>query len=381
MIDSAREADPLAFHIGYGLVRIEDGKVDPDGAGKLCQSGLRFRIGAVVLEFVPCFPIGASNHHLKTAEGEHIFSATAALHDTPPEFRHHGSAVAVRAGKEHAFTMSRREAEAAVGCARLEQDRRPLRRRFAQMDGIDRKEAARVADGPDAVWPGIEALRPVTHHGIVVPASLPELVGHLHEFVGPIVAEIMGDLGRQPRATGGAVLEAGDDVPGDAALGEMVERREASGEEVGLLVGEVRRDAEPQVPGYGRHGGYDQHGVIDRQLDGVANRRIRAALIDIVDADHVGEEDTVELAALQRPRKLDPMIEIGIAGGSVARMGPHAMRDMAYRSHLEGIQPHLPGHGSRAGVRCQKGRLPARLMRFITRRSLLSKPSRPCSVA
>ena len=87
----------------------------------------------------------------------------------------------------------------------------------------------------------------VAPHGAVFPAAFPQLVDDLHVFVGDVVAPVVVGLRRQPHAAGRAVEIAGDDVPADAAAGQVVERRHAAGEQIGRLVGQVGGDAEAEM--------------------------------------------------------------------------------------------------------------------------------------
>ncbi len=117
----------------------------------------------------------------------------------------------------------------------------------------------------------------------------------------------------------------------------MVEGREPPGERVGRLVGEVGGDAETQVlgdPGHGR----DQHQrVVHRQLDGFAGGHLDAALVDVVDAEDIGDEQAVEQAALQQQRQLGPAAQFAVVAGAVAWVGPEAVVDMADAIHAEGV--------------------------------------------
>ena len=45
-------------------------------------------------------------------------------------------------------------------------------------------------------------------------------------------------------------------------------------------------------------------------------------MVDVVDAEHVRDEQAVELAALQNLRELDPIFEILVLPRTVARMRP-----------------------------------------------------------
>ena len=119
--------------------------------------------------------------------------------------------------------------------AGLIQHRRALRRRLAQVNGIEPVVVSLVLDAMHLRRIGEDAARAIAQHRVVLPASFPELVDHLHIFVGDIVAVVMRGLLVLAGAAGGAVEIAGHHVPADPALGEMVERRHPPRERVGRL--------------------------------------------------------------------------------------------------------------------------------------------------
>src|SRR5262249_58794922 len=108
---------------------------------------------------------------------------------------------------------------------------------LAQVDGVDAVARAAMDDAVDLLRPGEDSAGAVAQDGVVLPASLPQLVDYLHIFLGDLVAQVMGALPLEAGALGGAVEIAGDDVPADAALGQVVERRHAAGGRIGGRVG------------------------------------------------------------------------------------------------------------------------------------------------
>ena len=94
----------------------------------------------------------------------------------------------------------------------------------------------------------------------------------------------------------------------------MVERRHAAGEQIGRFVGQIGGYAKADVFGDRRHHRHDHHRVVDRDLHRVDDRRRRAAPVDIVDADDVGEEDPIELAAFRQPRQILPVFDRVVRG-------------------------------------------------------------------
>jgi len=85
----------------------------------------------------------------------------------------------------------------------------------------------------------------------------------------------------------------------------------------------------------------DFHGeVIDLHQGRLSFVPTRSAVpIYVASNGHVGEKKSVEQATLQHLRKAHPMLERGIVRGTVARMRPHSVLNMAYARHVEGVEP------------------------------------------
>ncbi len=121
------------------------------------------------------------------------------------------------------------ELAAAGGGARLVDHRRALWRGLAEVDPGDLEELALVGDPVDLRGVGEDPGGAVADDGVVLPAALPELVTDLEVLVGDVVAVVVGHLGGLAEVAGAAVEVGGDDVPADAAVGEVVERRHPGG--------------------------------------------------------------------------------------------------------------------------------------------------------
>ena len=158
--------------------------------------------------------------------------------------------------------------------------------------------------------------------GVVLPASFPELVGRGEEVLGRVIAVVMGAVGRKAHAARAAVEIAGDDVPADPALGEMVERRKFAGQLIGMLEGQVRGDAEAEMLGDERHGGYQQCRVGVGKLHGMVCGGVGIAAIDVVHAEHIRQEDAVEQPSLRGPGVVSPIFERVVVDRRIARMRP-----------------------------------------------------------
>ena len=190
------------------------------------------------------------------------------------------------------------------------------------MQAVKLEVWAVVSNLAHAIGSGEHAGNRIGDYGVVRPTSLPELVDDLHIVLGHRIAFVVRPLSALPRSLCGAVEIAGDDVPTDAAVGQMIERRHASGEGKRRLVGKRHRDAEAEMLGDGGHGGDEQQRIVDGRLRRVLQRGVGASAEHVVDAQHVGQEEPVEQAALERLRQLNPTIEAAIVSRAIARMAP-----------------------------------------------------------
>jgi len=95
------------------------------------------------------------------------------------------------------------------------------------------------------------------------------------------------------------------------------------------------------VLGHRRHDRHDHHWVVDRHLHGIDDRRCRTTPVDVVDADDVGQEDPVELAAFRQSRQILPVFDRVVRDRTVARMRPHSMLNVTDTVHVEGVEADL----------------------------------------
>jgi hypothetical protein len=96
---------------------------------------------------------------------------------------------------------------------------RPLNR-------VDLPHVVDLADLGGARKPAVDILA----QRVVGPASLPQLVGDLNVLLAAPVALVMVYQPVDTEVAVGVLLEVGDDVPADPALGEVVERRDPARE-------------------------------------------------------------------------------------------------------------------------------------------------------
>ncbi|CUJ73486.1 Uncharacterised protein [Achromobacter sp. 2789STDY5608633] len=337
-----RRLDRVVLHVADRLVRRIARKIDAGRTGVMGQARLRVGVAQVLRVLLARLGLGAA-HHRRHAHEELDIARIAALAGHRLAHARHQLAQAFLglARHEHAFRVARREGLAAARRARLVQHRRALARRFRQVIALHLVILALVIDAPHRRRIGIDARAPVGAHRAVVPAAFPQLVGHLQELVGAVVALVVRDLFRQAHGARRALQVAGDDVPADAAIGQVVQRRKAARQQVRRLVGQVHRHAETQVAGGGGHGGDRQQRVVDRQLDRLAQRQVGRVLVHVVDADDVGQEQPVEQAALQQARQVGPVVQRLVPRRRIARMRPQAVVDVADAVHVERVQEDL----------------------------------------
>ena len=245
---------------------------------------------------------------------------------------------------EHTLRMGSGEFASARRRACLVQHRSSLRRWFGEMDRVHLVVTAGVPNPMDARRISEHSGFAITQYGAVFPTAFPELVDDLHIFLGHVVTAVVFRLLRHSHAAGGAVEIAGDDVPADAPLGQVIERRHAACERIGRFVSQIAGDAEAKILRGVGHRGDQQQRIVDRDLDGVADRGVRRALEYVVDAEDVGEEQTVEEPTFQGARKFYPVVEIGVVHRAVARVRPHSVLNVADAIHVEGIEADLLRH-------------------------------------
>jgi hypothetical protein len=357
-----RRMDRLVADIADRLIEVVGREVDAGPAGDQRQRAGDADIAAVVGVLLARLLGRATDDGGGQVEDLDRAGIAAIEHRPAPDI----GDIAARDGlarcrHEDAFGVAGGEVPPLPRGSGLEQHRRALRGGFAQMDGVELEERALMPDAMDLRGIGEEAARPVPQHGAVFPAAFPELVDEFHVFFGDLVARVVARLLRRARDTPrGAVQIAGDDVPADAPLRQVIERRHAPREGEGRLVGERAGDAEAQVLRHRRHGRDGEQRVIQRDLRGFPQRIVGIAAIDVVHAQNIGQEERIELAALQDPREVGPIGEIDVAIGAVARVPPQPRRLMHDAVHVEGVEQDLARHGGDHRLRSRHGAAAAR---------------------
>ncbi len=166
------------------------------------------------------------------------------------------------------------------------------------MNGIDAVSPPDMVDRVHFRGIRIDTIDPVSDNRIVFPASFEQLVDGLHVLFGKVITVVMFDLTVESHRPRSAVEIAGDYIPSCPALGEVIERREATGEKIRILIGRIRGDAEADILRHRSHHRHDKQRIVDRDLHRILDRGSRRSAIYVIDADDVGEEDRVKQAAL-----------------------------------------------------------------------------------
>lgn len=114
-----------------------------------------------------------------------------------------------------------------------------------------------------------------------------------------------------------ALQVRGDDVPAGAALGQVVEGRQPAGKWVRVFEGQRGSQAKAQVLGDQCHRRDQLQRIVDRHLRRLADRRVTVAVVDVIDAQHVGDEQAVELAAFEDLRQVGPVFQVLVLPGAI----------------------------------------------------------------
>jgi hypothetical protein len=141
------------------------------------------------------------------------------------------------------------------------------------------------------------------------------------------------------------VADAGHDVPAHPTFAQMVERRHLSGEVEGMLLQDGTREGETEM----FRGGHQRRGKHARIVDGDLHRflqiRVPALLVRGVHPQDIGDEEGVELAALEQLRKFDPSFEVVELRLPGIRPAPESVKDVGYGVHGEAVEDQTLWHG------------------------------------
>ncbi|EKB47174.1 hypothetical protein B879_04233 [Cecembia lonarensis LW9] len=179
---------------------------------------------------------------------------------------------------------------------------------------------------------------------ILVPRSFPELVGDIQVFVGPVITGIVFDQGVEAEVACGIFLGAGDDVPCDAALGNVVEGGDLAGEVERMVLHDIGGVGQPDVlRGHGQ--GAEQHrGIVGRDLQPLVYVVHVLAVGRAVKARDIGEEHCVEQALFQGLGQFDPEVHVVELVLACLGVAPLAVVYVAGGVHQECVEKQRLAH-------------------------------------
>ncbi len=155
----------------------------------------------------------------------------------------------------------------------------------------------------------------VHHHGVVLPAALPQGVDDVHELVGDLVALVVWDLSLEPQVAGGAVeceVTMFHPMRPSVRWSSVVILR---ANWYGRWYVDDTVTAKPRSLVAAAMALIDSSGSSVGRDDAVAQRRVGAPLVHLERAEGVGDEEGVEATPLQDLGRLDPEAEVAVAMG------------------------------------------------------------------
>ena len=263
----------------------------------------------------------------------------------------------LRLGGEHHVGGARGELAAGLRRARLRHHRPALRRARDVERALDLEVLADVVEEMDLVAVHVDAALLVAQQPAVFPA-VPQAGDDLVELLGALVALGVGQVLVEAEILRLVLDLRGHQVPAGAAAADMVDRGEAAGDVVGLVVGRGRRRHEADVV---RDHGERRQRRRRLELDGArelgagalaAGQRAAAG-----HAHRVLEEDGVELGGLGDLGDVGVLLEVHVRRRD--RIGMAPAREMVAGHAEEAAEPELPasGHGGPMRQHCHPRRV------------------------
>ena len=332
-------ADGVGLDVFERLVGRVLAEVDTTPAAQQRQPAVVTALLEILFVFALGRGLGLARDDLHVRKTEHVLWPTPLPAGQGADTAHVLAVdVGLGADDEHALGMPGGEHLPARRGAGLKQHGRALRRRFGEMAAVDTVVPAVVMDVVHLGRVGIDACHGVFEYRAVLPTRFPQLVAHVAILVRDLVASVVFGQAGVAVVAARAFEIGGDDVPGDAALGEMVERRYEPRERERMVLQRRTGEAEPEMLRGMGHGRNEQHRIVDRHLRSRLHRGVPIAAEHVVHSEHVGQEDRVELAAFQQLGEFDPAAEVGVVGHVVVVAHPQARRLMDHAIHVEGVE-------------------------------------------
>ena len=324
------------------LIRLILAEINPRPAGEQRQRAFITDVLLIFLPFRLRLAVGVANNYRLQIEDQNAVRIAPGLSRPAANIRHRLLQQHFRRrSDEDAFGMAGGELFAAAGRSRLIQYRCALRGWLAEVDPRHGKELSLMVNGMDFPRIAEDLALSVAQHRPVLPASLQQFVDHLQILIGIVIAGVVVGLSLLADIARPALQIGGDDVPAHPPFGQMVERRQTTGEGVRMLKRQRGGQTEAQMLRHQRHRSDQGQRIVDRHLRRLADRRVAAAVQHVVDAKHVGDKQPVELAALQQSRQIHPVLQIFILPGAIPGMRPQARRLMTDAVHIESVKTNF----------------------------------------
>ena len=173
------------------------------------------------------------------------------------------------------------------------------------------------------------------------PTALQQFVDNLQVLIGVVVARIMRRLRLLADIARPAFQIGGNNVPAHAPFGQVVQGRQATGKGIRMFKRQRRGKTKAQMLRHQCHWRDQRQRILYRYLSGLANGCITVTVVHVIDAQHIGNKQAVELATLKQARQIDPIIQVFILPGPIARMGPKPRRLVADAVHVEGVETNF----------------------------------------
>src|SRR5215469_11010403 len=200
------------------------------------------------VELLLSLPLGPADDRHHAGQYRQLLGRAAVLSHAPLQIgiRLLG-AVQFLHDREDDISGARREFKARGRAASLDDDRVPLRAARDAHRPLDLKEPAFVVERPNLTVIDIDPASLVGDQRPVFP-TIPQPVDDIDELLGALIAQLVVHLAVEVEVERRLWPRAGDDVPGGAALADVVDRGEQAGYVVGF--GKARRyrgaEAEPR---------------------------------------------------------------------------------------------------------------------------------------
>ena len=118
----------------------------------------------------------------------------------------------------------------------------------------------------------------------------------------------------------------------------MVQGRHLAREQIRQLVERGDCDTEAKTLRRRRHGGDGEQRIVGRRLQSFAQGLVGTVAIDVENAKGVGDEEAIELPALERLGELDPEGQLLVAVRLAVRVPPQARGRMGHSGTFEAVE-------------------------------------------